>query len=76
MSTRLVKGANPEELQKNLLQLEEEEDRPFYPLGCPVKDEGYWYQFMQDDNPRLLTLAISEANIVSLFRKLKREESK
>ena len=71
--TKLVKAVNPEELQAKLDKLadSDQEDRPWWVHGKVFKDDGYYYQFLTDQNPNpRITLVFDSTNIAKIVKEL------
>lgn len=74
--TKLIKALNPDELQSKLehLQTSDAEDRPWWLHGEAFRTEGYWYQFLTDENPNpRVTLVLDPTNILDIAKRIKKE---
>jgi hypothetical protein len=74
--TQLVKAASPEELQDQLARRmdDDDEDRPWWVHGEVMRHDGFFYQFLTDQNPNLrVTLVVDPDNITTVVKRLKRE---
>jgi hypothetical protein len=74
--TKLLKAANPEELQQQLDRVfqADDEDRIWYLHGVPKREDGWWYQFLTDDPPNLMTIRLDPANLTKVIQTLKQLE--